>query len=496
MLKSHHMVVRTRMAPSPTGEFHIGSMRTLMYNWAFARKSGGKFILRIEDTDRERYVKGSVERTLDAIKKYGFDWDEGPEVGGEHKPYVQSERLDIYKKFALELVEKKKAYYCFCTSERLEKLREEQRKEKRPVTKYDRHCLNLSKEEVDKNLNEGKPYVIRMKIPDDQIVEVEDLILGKMTFPSNDLDDQVLLKSDGFPTYHLGVVVDDHLMEITHILRGREWLASTPKHVLLYKAFAWKEPHFAHLPVLREVDSTKKMSKRLGDVAAVDFLKAGFLPEALDNFMMFLGWNPGTEKEIYTLDEFIKDFSIAKIQKSEMSAFDRQRLSWINGHYIRSFSDEKLLEVLDTWAKNYDVVLVGADRPKEFRIKVLALIKDRIRHLSEFDSLAGYFFEGVLPEKGSLISYTESAERVKEILESFSKIFTGIEKEKWTSTNIETISHSMLTEKKYTAKEAFMTLRIAVTASSATPVLVEILELLGKEEVLLRIEKAISALKK
>ena len=309
------MTIRTRMAPSPTGEFHIGSMRTLIYNWALARNLGGKFIIRIEDTDKERYVKGAVERMLSVIKKYGFDWDEGPEVGGKYGPYVQSERLNIYKKYALELIDKGKAYYCFCSEDRLEKLREQQREEKKPVTKYDRCCLSLGEEEIEKNLKEGKPYVIRMRIPDDEMIEVDDLILGKMTFPSNDVDDQILLKSDGFPTYHLGVVVDDHLMEITHILRGREWLASTPKHVLLYRAFGWKEPLLAHLPVLREVDSTKKMSKRLGDVAALDFLKAGYLPEALDNFMMFLGWNPGTEKEVYTLDEFVKDFSVEKIQK-------------------------------------------------------------------------------------------------------------------------------------------------------------------------------------
>jgi glutamyl-tRNA synthetase len=330
------MKIRTRLAPSPTGEIHVGSMRTLLYDYALAKQSGGELVLRIEDTDQERYVEGAVERMLKVIKDYGLSWDEGPEVGGPDEPYFQSQRLDIYKKYALELVEKGSAYYCFCSEERLEKLREEQRAQKSPVTKYDRYCLTLTKEEIEKNLKDGVPYVIRLKVPNDREIEVEDLVLGKLKFPSNDIDDQVLMKSDGFPTYHLGVVVDDHLMKITHILRGREWLPSTPKHVLLFEAFGWTPPKFVHLPLLREVDSTKKLSKRTGSVGALDFLQEGYLPEALLNFMMFLGWNPGTEKEIYSLDEFVKDFSIEKIQTSEMAAFDRQKLLWINGMYIRN----------------------------------------------------------------------------------------------------------------------------------------------------------------
>jgi len=295
------MKIRTRLAPSPTGEIHVGSIRTLLYDYALAKKSGGELILRIEDTDQNRYVEGSVERMLKVIKDYGLNWDEGPEVGGPHEPYFQSQRLGIYKKYAMELVEKGKAYYCFCDEERLKNLREEQ-KENGHVSKYDKFCLGLKKEDIEKNLKSGKPYVIRLNVPQNEEIEVDDLVLGKLSFPSKDLDDQVLIKSDGFPTYHLAVVVDDHLMEITHVLRGREWLPSTPKHVLLYKYFGWEIPKFVHLPLLRETDSTKKLSKRTGSVSALGFLQEGYLPEALLNFMMFLGWNPGTEKEIYSLE--------------------------------------------------------------------------------------------------------------------------------------------------------------------------------------------------
>jgi glutamyl-tRNA synthetase len=479
------------MAPSPTGEFHIGSMRTLMYNWAYARNLGGKFILRVEDTDKERYVEGAVERMLDVVRKYGFGWDEGPQVGGEFGPYVQSERLDIYKKYALELVEKGKAYYCFCTEERLEKLREQQRKEKKPVTKYDRCCLSLSKEEIEKNLKEGKPYVIRMRMPDNETIEVDDLILGKMTFPSNDLDDQVLLKSDGYPTYHLGVVVDDHLMEITHILRGREWLASTPKHVLLFQAFGWNVPIFAHLPVLREVDSTKKMSKRMGDVGAADFLKAGYLPEALDNFMMFLGWNPGTEKEMYTLDEFVKDFSIEKVQKAEMSAFDRQKLSWFNGLYIRNTPVERLLEKIGDWHKEFGVKMESGKFGKEFDLKVLSLIQERMKTLAEFNDLSSYFYNKPNVNSKKLADFSGSLEKSKEIIKTYLAVYENISDGAWEKDDLDKVSHEKLVECNYKPKEAFMTLRYAVCGTEFTPPLFDVFNLIGKKETVERLKSVL-----
>lgn len=482
------MKIRTRLAPSPTGEIHVGSMRTLLYDYALAKQTGGELVLRIEDTDQERYVEGSVERALKVIKDYGLSWDEGPEVGGPQEPYFQSQRLDIYKKYAIELVEKGFAYYCFCTQERLEKLREEQRKEKLAVTKYDKHCLSLTKEEIEKNLKDGVSYVIRLKVPTDTEVEVEDLVLGKLTFPSNDIDDQVLMKSDGFPTYHLAVVVDDHLMNITHILRGREWLPSTPKHVLLYKAFGWTPPKFVHLPLLREVDSTKKLSKRTGSVSAVDFLKDGYLPEALLNFMMFLGWNPGTEKEIYSLEKFVKDFSIEKIQTSEMAAFDRQKLLWFNGMYIRNMSAEDLWSRVVKWHEGYLEKLDLDKYGKEFNLKVLSLVQERLKTLAEFNDLTSYFYNKPSIDGNKILEFSGGLEKAKEIIKNCLELYKNISDEDWNKDNLDKVSHEYLEKFNYKPKEAFMTLRYATCGVDFTPPLFDVFNLIGKKEIVSRLE--------
>ncbi len=278
------MNVRTRMAPSPTGEYHIGHIRTVLFNYAFAKAFKGKFIIRIEDTDRERFVEGAVDRILDVIKDYGLGWDEGPRIGGEFAPYVQSERLDLYKKYAIQLVNSGHAYYCFCTPERLDVLRKEQQEQKMPVTKYDKHCSHLSKDEISTRLTKGEQYVIRLKVPENTQIDFHDEVLGDLSINSNDIDDTVLLKSDGYPTYHLAVVIDDHLMHISHVMRGIDWLPSTPKHVLLYRAFGWESPKLIHLPNLKEKGDNKKLSKRFGSVFAISFLEEGYLPEALINF--------------------------------------------------------------------------------------------------------------------------------------------------------------------------------------------------------------------
>ncbi|NMB91373.1 glutamate--tRNA ligase [candidate division WWE3 bacterium] len=485
------MKIRTRLAPSPTGEIHVGTMRTLLYDYALAKQTSGELILRIEDTDRERYVEGAEERALKVIEDYGLSWDEGPKVGGPQEPYFQSQRLDIYKKYAIELVEKGFAYYCFCTQERLEKLREEQRKEKLAVTKYDKHCLSLTKEEVEKNLKEGIPYVIRLKVPSNEEIEVEDLVLGKLTFPSNDIDDQVLMKSDGFPTYHLAVVVDDHLMNITHILRGREWLPSTPKHVLLYKAFGWRPPKFVHLPLLREVNSTKKLSKRTGSVNAADFLKDGYLPEALLNFMMFLGWNPGTEKEIYSLEEFVKDFSIGKIQTSEMAAFDRQKLLWFNGMYIRNMSTEELWNKVVLWHERYLEKMDFGKYKKEFSLKVLDLVKERMKTLAEFNDLTSYFYFKPFVDKSKFIEFSVSLDKAKEIIKNYLDLYRNIPSEEWTKDNLDKLSHEYLSKYNYKPKEAFMTLRYATCGVSFTPPLFDVFNLIGKEETTSRLEDSL-----
>lgn len=486
------MEVRTRMAPSPTGEYHVGHIRTLMYNYAFAKKNNGKFILRIEDTDRERYVPGAVERIQDVIKMMGFTWDEGPGVGGEFKPYIQSERLEIYRKYAMELVEKGHAYYCFCTEERLEKLREEQKNKEIVPPKYDRHCLNLSKEEIRKKLEDKFPYVIRLKVPDNEDIVFNDLILGKITINSSTIDDQVLLKTDGYPTYHLGVVVDDHLMKITHVMRGNDWIPSTPKHVLLYRFFDWEAPLFAHLPNLKEVAGTRKLSKRYGSVAVLDFLKEGYLVDALNNFLMFLGWNPGTEKEIYSMEEFINDFSIERIQSSDLVAFDRQKLLWMNGIYIRNTPTDKLWDILKHWAEKFDIFLEGRDTPVKNALAIVDLIKDRMKLLSEYNSLTHYFYGDPPIDKNTLYSYTSAQDRGRVILKSFADTLTEISQNSWDAVTLDKTLHELIQKMEFKPKEAFMTLRIALTGETATPQIFDIIDILGKETVINRLNAALN----
>lgn len=482
------MKIRTRLAPSPTGEIHVGSLRTLLYDYALAKQSGGELILRIEDTDQTRYVEGSVERMLKVIKDYGLKWDEGPEVGGPYEPYFQSQRLGVYKKYALELVEKGHAYYCFCDEERLESVRNSQ-KEKGQITKYDKFCLHLSEEDIKENLAKGKPYVIRLKVPQDIDIEFEDEILGKLSFPSNDIDDQVLIKSDGFPTYHLAVVVDDHLMEITHVLRGREWLPSTPKHILLYDFFGWEKPKFIHLPLLRETDSTKKLSKRTGSVSASGFLEEGYLPEAMLNFMMFLGWNPGTEREVYSLEDFVKDFSIEKIQKSEMAAFGRQKLLWFNGLYIRNLLLENLWDRVVKWNEEYSKKLNFEKYGKEYNLKILELVRERMKKLSEFNDLSLYFYEKPKIDKKVAEKFAGDSKRAHEIVDNFIKVYESISNENWNIKDLDEISHSKLEEFSYKPKEAFMTMRYIVTGCESTPPLFDVFGLIGKGETIERLKK-------
>jgi len=472
------MKIRTRMAPSPTGEFHIGSMRTLLYAYSFAKKHKGKFILRIEDTDRSRYVEGAEERLKDVIKEYGFSWDEY---------YVQSERLDIYRKHIKKLIDSGHAYPCFCSEERLKKMREDQQKKHLPP-KYDRRCLNLSKKEIQEKLDAGESHVIRLKIPNDTDITFYDEVLGEISFPSKDIDDQILIKADGYPTYHFAVVVDDHLMKITHIMRGCEWVPSTPKHVVLYKAFGWEIPKFVHLPLLKEVGSNKKFSKRQGSVSAVDFLKEGYIPEALNNFLMFLGWNSGTEKEFYSLDEFIEDFSLDRVQKTDLVSFDRKKLLWMNGSYIRNLSLEEVWNKLNHWAQKFEVNL-NKSKDKEFDLKVLSLVRERMRIFSEYNDSTGYFYDNSSLNRDFLHEYSGDPNKTKEILKNFIEDYQSISN--WNFENIEHVSHNILKKHNYSPKEAFMTLRIASTGEKATPPLFDIFNLLGKEESIFRLESAL-----
>jgi len=477
------------MAPSPTGEYHIGHIRTLLFNYALAKKTGGQFVLRIEDTDRERYVPGAVDMILDVIGDYDLTWDEGPRVGGPFAPYVQSERLDIYKKYAKELVEKGAAYYCFCTPERLDLLRKEQQAKGFSATRYDKHCLGLSKEEIASKLAAGEKYVIRLNVPADQTIAFKDEILGEVSFNSNDVDDQVLLKSDGFPTYQLAVVIDDHLMEITHVMRGIDWLPSTPKHVLLYKAFGWEFPAHAHLPNLRDIGEATKLSKRHGSVAAREFLAEGYLPEAVLNFLMLLGWAPENDKEVMTLPEFVKEFSLDRVHKTDLVAFDRQKLLWFNGVYIRQLATEALYEKLLAWSEKYNVALVTGSFDEDYVLKVITLIQERLKTFKEWVELTGYFFTEPEVDVNLLVKQSKDATKTKEILTSFITAFESVDD--WQVTTLDLLGHKILEEKSYKPREAFMTIRIAVAGKEATPPLFDTLALIGKDRVLDRLKKVL-----
>jgi glutamyl-tRNA synthetase len=475
------MQVKTRIAPSPTGEYHIGHLRTALYNYALAKKEGGKFVLRFEDTDRARYVEGSEERITRVLEDFGLPWDEGP--------FYQSKKLEIFREHAEDLVKKGHAYYCFCPPERLEEVRAKQREQGMARTCYDKHCQQFDPQECGKKLDEGVPYVIRLKAPADESIVFNDLIHGEVTFDSNEIDDCVLLKSDGFPTYHLAVVVDDHLMGITHVLRGIDWLPSAPIHALLYRFFGWEMPQFAHLPNIKEKGTTTKLSKRYGAVAVVEFLADGYLPDAVLNFLMFLGWNPGTDKEIYTLEEFIADFSLEKVQKTDLVAFDRDKLLWFNGYYIRQMSGEALWESIAGWGERFDKDLGVRNAPKDYILKVVALVQERMKVLSEFPKLAYYFFKDPEIDKDLLLKQAKDKELTGKILGDFTELFSGVDEENWTKDNLDKISHELLQKEGYKTKEAFMTLRIAVTGEAATPPIFDTIELLGKKRVLERLRK-------
>lgn len=379
-------MIRTRFAPSPTGFLHIGGLKTALFAYLFARKNNGSFILRIEDTDQNRYVKGGMEQIIWSLKWANINYDEGPDVGGQYGPYIQTQRKDIYQKFAIELINRGFAYYCFCSSERLEELRKYQNEHHLP-SKYDRHCLNLSKEEIKKRIENGEKYVIRMKIPDNEIIKFHDLIKGDVEFNSNELDDQILIKSDGLPTYHFAVVVDDHLMNITHVIRADEWLSSTPKHILLYRYFGWDIPQYVHVPPILGQDGKKKLSKREGSVSVNQFAEAGYLREGLINYLALLGWNPGTTEEIFTIDELINKFDLNKCQKAG-AIFDPKRLDWINGQHIRKMTLEdfsnRVIEYVENYKKDdkrFAKVLDSNDLVSRFMI----IEKQRINKLSEIE---------------------------------------------------------------------------------------------------------------
>lgn len=476
-------MIRTRFAPSPTGFLHIGSLKMALYNYLLAKQSGGKFLLRIEDTDQKRFVEGGIENILKSLEWAGIVPDEGVVSNGkggfadrgDKGPYIQSQRLEIYIKHAQELLNSGHAYYCFCTHERLEKLREDQQR-RGLQTGYDLHCRNLSEKEVNDNLKKNVPHVIRMKMPKEGETIFKDIIHGEVRIENKLVDDQVIIKADGYPTYHFAVVVDDHFMGITHVIRGEEWISSTPKHVQLYKFFDWETPAFAHLPLILNPDKSK-LSKRQGDIAVEDYRKKGYLPDAMVNFVALLGWNPGTDKEIFSLDELVKEFSLEKVNKSG-AVFDLDKLSWMNKQYIKTKTDEKLADL--TWEIMNESEKSTFD--KEQLKNAIRLERERVDTLSELPKALSFVFN--LPDypPPMLIWKKSNIDELKILLPKLLEYLNKISVQDWEKDVLERKIGEWAQEKGYSTGSALWPLRVALSGQEKSPGPFEIAEVLGKDE--------------
>ena len=478
--------VRTRFAPSPTGYMHIGNLRTALYAYLIAKSKGGKFILRIEDTDQERYVDGAVDVIYKTMKDTGLIHDEGPDIGGDYGPYIQSERRSIYKEYAEKLVETGHAYYCFCTKERLEELRQRQTVMKVP-TKYDGHCSKLSKEEIEANLKAGIPYVIRQKVPQYGKTTFHDEVFGDITVENAILDDNVLLKADGLPTYNFANVIDDHLMHITHIIRGSEYLSSTPKYNLLYEAFGWEIPKYIHVsPVMK--DNGKKLSKREGDASYEDFINKGYLKEAVVNYIALLGWAPGDEREKFTLAELVDAFDIKGISKSP-AIFDEKKLAWLNGEYIRELTPEKFHEDALPYYK-------GVITNPEIDLKAVSeLLQPRCERLSDIPEQVDFFDK--LPEYDrELYTHKKMKTNPENSLEALKEALPVLESiDDWTKENIHDRLIELVQKLELKNGRVLWPVRVAVSGKAFTPGGgVEIAAILGKEETIKRIKNGIELL--
>lgn len=476
--------VRVRFAPSPTGYLHVGGLRTALYNYLFARRNGGVFILRIEDTDRSRYVEGAVENLIRTLRWAGLEFDEGPGQGGDRGPYVQSERLSLYMEHAEQLVRSGKAYYAFDTPEELEEMRKAQDRSPIPVRTY-RRALELEPDEVQARLRAGAPAVIRMKIPEASTIVVDDVIRGRVEFAGDQLDDQILLKSDGYPTYHLANVVDDRTMGVTHVIRGEEWLSSTPKHVLLYEFFGWQPPVFAHLPLLLNPDRSK-LSKRQGDVAVEDYRHKGYLPEALLNFVAFLGWNPGDDREYFSLEELVREFTLERVGKSG-AVFSIEKLNAVNKYYLRTCDTAGLVDRVSERVAAHGLTVPD----RRMLEQVVALLRERCTTLEEFVTGGEYFFadpevydpearkKNWKPESGALL---ENVAAGLKTLPAF------------TAAAIEAVVRGTAEKRGVGTGKVIHPLRLALSGKATGPGLFELAEVLGKEVCVRRIGRAIQTL--
>ena len=482
-------MIRTRFAPSPTGFMHLGGVRTALYAYLFAKKNGGHFILRIEDTDQERYVPGATDVIYDTLREMGLNWDEGPDIGGPGAPYIQSERKDTYLPYAKQLVASGHAYYCFCTKEELEERRAacEARGE---TFKYDKHCLHLSQEEIQARLDAGVPYVIRMNAPTEGESSYHDLVFGDMTFHNAEaLDDMVLIKQDGMPTYNFANVIDDHLMGITHVMRGTEYLSSTPKYNYLYEALGWEIPQYIHLPPVMR-DEHHKLSKRDGDAYYSDFIGKGYLKEALINYLALVGWNPGNDREFFTLPELVEAFDVSRITKSP-GIFDVMKLTWFNAEYIRRMAPEAYLEAVTPW---FDRVLAG--KGIDYR-RLAQLMQERTEIFSQVPDMVRFLAE--MPEY-DLALYTHkkmktNPEIALQALNLCLPVLESIPEDRWTEQELHDRLMAAIAESGMKNGQALWPLRIAISGLASTPGgAMEIAYLLGREETLARVRAAMQKL--
>ncbi|MFA6285093.1 MAG: glutamate--tRNA ligase [Parcubacteria group bacterium] len=486
---------RVRFAPSPTGYLHIGGLRTALYNFLYAKKTKGEYFLRIEDTDQKRFVPGAIEKLIESLKWAGIMHGEGVFVDekgnvtekGEYGPYIQSKRVGIYQKYAHQLVKEGKAYYCFCTPERLDSLRAVQEKAKLAPA-YDKLCLKTySSEEVDEKIKNGEKYVIRFDIPETGETQFEDAVRGKMKFVNKNLDDYVLLKSDGYPTYHLAHVVDDHLMETSLVLRAEEWLPSTPKHILLFESFGWDPPQYGHLSTILNKDTKKKLSKRDGDVSVEDFQKKGYLPEAVVNFIALLGWNPKTEQEIFSLDALAEEFDVAKLNKAG-AIFDLEKLDWMNGLYIREKNIKELADLCRPYLEKYKDKLSDG-----YLEKIVSVERERMKKLSDIAENTEFYFDSPEMDAKILKWKDMSDEDLQNSLARSLEIFSGIEEKNWELNNIK--DKLMEAADPKNRGEMLWPLRVSLTGKEKSPSPWEVAWVIGKEESTKRINWAIKLAK-
>jgi len=482
--------VRTRFAPSPTGYPHVGNMRTALSAWLFARHEGGTFIVRIEDTDVTRKVKGALEAILDGLRWLGLDWDEGPEVGGNYGPYFQSQRLDLYREAARRLVEQGDAYYCYCSPERLEKMRAEQVRRKQPPG-YDRHCRELSQQERAQKESEGITPVVRFKVPLEGQTGYHDVIWGDVVFEHSTIDDFVLLKSDGYPTYHLANVVDDHAMEISHVIRAEEWISSTPRHLLLYRALNLEPPQFIHHPMILGPDRAK-LSKRHGAVSIIEYREQGYLPETMLNFLALIGWSLDDKTEIMSRQELVDNFSLDRIGKTG-AIFNRDKLSWMNGVYIRNLSLEDFVQRSLPFLEKGLPPQVERPLSIDYIRQIMPLVQERAKTLAEVPELVDFFFIDKLDYDAELlIGKKMTAESSIMALETAQQRLRVLDK--FDEESLETLLRPLAEELGLKAGQLFGALRTAATGRTAAPPLFQTMAVLGKETCLKRIKTALEKL--